>query len=660
MRTCSSTELRRQVRIRLTRSTVVASILIFACLPAQSAAHTFVVNSTADTHDANLGDGICDDGTGACTLRAAAEEAVQAPPPPPSCSIMDEPAVITIAVTGTIVLTTPVSFVSGFCVFSLTINGPGSAKLTISGGGLEFAGRMFGIDIELTGATITNAPIGLNLFGSQDSSSYVLHDVAVTSNGVGIQLEHVEILHMSDSLVTHNIADGLTGNVSVVAGIVRSRIESNGGGGMIVGPFILTISDSIISNNGGPGIETGGAEEPDVRISRSTIDGNGGVGVITNGSATRIVETTISNNRGGGARFRLIGVEQREGQIAIINSTVSGNQTPGDGGGLRLFSLSNHVMEIRNVTITDNVAGVDADRIGTGGGIWVDDGVSVTIANTILSGNRDGSGGAPDCSGTLTSGGYNFIGDITGCNLSGATPLDTFESDPLLGPLEDNGGPTSTHALLFGSPAIDAGDPAGCTDDAGAPLTIDQRGVPRPQFGRCDVGAYEFACGNGVVDLGEECDDGNAIDTDGCSANCLPNHPPSCARAFASPSRLWPPNGRFADVQIEGVTDVDNDHVTINITGVTQDEPVQTAADRNCPDASGIGSAVAHLRAKRRPTGDGRIYRVSFRADDGHLGTCTGTANVCVPHDLGRGARCVEGETVADSTRCGPMHGIVR
>src|SRR6266404_9336177 len=147
MRTCSSAGLRRQVHFRLTRSTAVASMLILACLPVQSAAHTFVVNSTADTHDANPGDGICDDGTGACTLRAAAEEAVQAPPPPPSCAVMDEPAVITIAVTGTIVLTTPVSFVSGFCVFSLTINGPGSAQLTISGGGLEFAGQMHGISI---------------------------------------------------------------------------------------------------------------------------------------------------------------------------------------------------------------------------------------------------------------------------------------------------------------------------------------------------------------------------------------------------------------------------------------------------------------------------------------------------------------------------------
>ena len=79
-----------------------------------------------------------------------------------------------------------------------------------------------------------------------------------------------------------------------------------------------------------------------------------------------------------------------------------------------------------------------------------------------------------------------------------------------------------------GSPAIDAGNPSGCRDFAGELITTDQRGVARPQGAACDIGAYEFACGNGVVDLGEQCDDGNGVNGDGCSSACrIENRPPN-------------------------------------------------------------------------------------------------------------------------------------
>ena len=89
----------------------------------------------------------------------------------------------------------------------------------------------------------------------------------------------------------------------------------------------------------------------------------------------------------------------------------------------------------------------------------------------------------PDCRGTLTSLGHNLIGDDTGCGFAPVTG-DLVNSVPLLGLLRDNGGPTFTHALLPGSPAIDAGDDARCP-------STDQRGVPRPQGAACDIGAYE-------------------------------------------------------------------------------------------------------------------------------------------------------------------------
>jgi hypothetical protein len=91
----------------------------------------------------------------------------------------------------------------------------------------------------------------------------------------------------------------------------------------------------------------------------------------------------------------------------------------------------------------------------------------------------------------MTSKGYNLSSDST-CNFSGAGDLNN--TNPMLGPLQNNGGPTATMALLSGSPAIDAGNPTGCTDGQGHLLKTDQRGRPRPDtedISGCDMGAYE-------------------------------------------------------------------------------------------------------------------------------------------------------------------------
>src|SRR6185295_4239186 len=88
---------------------------------------------------------------------------------------------------------------------------------------------------------------------------------------------------------------------------------------------------------------------------------------------------------------------------------------------------------------------------------------------------------------------YNLIETTAGCSFTGSV-VNTYSGvDPNLGPLQDNGGPTQTFALLPGSVAIDTGNPAGCTDNLGATLTTDQRGFPRPINGRCDMGAYEYS-----------------------------------------------------------------------------------------------------------------------------------------------------------------------
>ena len=126
--------------------------------------------------------------------------------------------------------------------------------------------------------------------------------------------------------------------------------------------------------------------------------------------------------------------------------------------------------------------------------------------------------------------------------------------------------------------------------------------------------------------------------------------PPLCTHAKAHPQRLWPPDHKLADVKIVGVTDPDSRKVTLTVTHVTQDEPVGCIARRGsrdyCEDDDETRGcrhttpdAVIHrdghvaLRAERRGHGNGRVYHITFQADDGAGGQCTGQVTVCVPHD---------------------------
>jgi predicted outer membrane repeat protein len=182
----------------------------------------------------------------------------------------------------------------------------------------------------------------------------------------------------------------------------------------------------------------------------------------------QVIDSTLSgnsSNEGGAIR--------NSGTQTLENSTISENNAPRGGA---IFNAG--TMMTTNSTLSANYA---AD----GGAIYVETGV-VTVTNTIIANSSLGG----DCSGPITDGGHNISSDDT-CGLdpaNGSMP----NTDPLLGPLQDNGGPTWTHALLPGSPAIDAGDDPQC------PIT-DQRGVPRPLDGDgdgvavCDIGSFEAA-----------------------------------------------------------------------------------------------------------------------------------------------------------------------
>jgi hypothetical protein len=104
-------------------------------------------------------------------------------------------------------------------------------------------------------------------------------------------------------------------------------------------------------------------------------------------------------------------------------------------------------------------------------------------------------------------------------------------------------------------------------------------------------------------------------------------------------------------VSIAGVVDPDGDPVTLSVTGITQDEPVQgQGSGDTCADATGVGSEAASLRAERSGSGDGRVYHIGFMAEDGRGGRCSGEVIVCVPHDRNRA--CVDQGKLFDSTSC--------
>ena len=214
--------------------------------------------------------------------------------------------------------------------------------------------------------------------------------------------------------------------------------------------------------------------------------------VYSDGISMTIRDSLFQKNRAGDQGGAMIA---SGGSQVISNVTFSGNLSDSFGGAL---VIEDGEVTLNNVTMTGNVADADnsEDPDDDGGAIYNDgaDAADVTIVNSIIAGNRDLSGGGPDCAGTgenvFTSLGFNLIGRKTACTF-GRRRGDGF-GNPGLAPLRDNGGFTKTHALKRRSKAVNGG--SGATPGSASPKACekrDQRGVKRPQGRRCDIGAYE-------------------------------------------------------------------------------------------------------------------------------------------------------------------------
>jgi hypothetical protein len=296
--------------------------------------------------------------------------------------------------------------------------------------------------------------------------------------GFGGGIANFAVLIINNSMISSNTSPGDGGGIISVSASSASAPPSS-----------LTLNNVLVSSNtvtlptgdgGGISVESGGPSRATATINNSTISGNsageGGAGFGNFSAESTLTNVTISGNTvtsssgGGGGIFNSIEVSNSmvPGLTTVINSTISSNSSPTGGG-------------VRNSTSSP--------------------GNMLILRNTLLANNT-----AQNCSVTagLTSQGSNLSSDGT-CASVFTQPGDLNNANPVLGPLQNNGGFASTQALLAGSQAIDAVTASNCP-----PPATDQRGITRPQGARCDIGAFEVLSasrilgdinGDGLVDI---------------------------------------------------------------------------------------------------------------------------------------------------------------
>ena len=282
-----------------------------------------------------------------------------------------------------------------------------------------------------------------------------------------------------------------------ISGLAIGNGSANAGGGIFSGQgSTLTLNDVLVSANAagsGGGIFAFGSM---TTITNSTISGNTGNGATGGGgirsfSTLVLTNSTVSGNSviGGGTG----GGIATDSNLTITSSTISGNQLPNSGGNFNGIGggiyINGGKTTIVNSTITANT--ISRDGAG-GGGIY---GGNVTLRNTIVALNTK-LGAANDIQGTVALQGFNILGNSSGATISSQQPNDQIgvSADQLnLGPLQDNGGPTFTHALLGNSVALERGNSSGSTtDQRGLPRPVDSPKIANADGGDgSDIGAYE-------------------------------------------------------------------------------------------------------------------------------------------------------------------------
>jgi hypothetical protein len=410
---------------------------------------------------------------------------------------------ITFKVTGTIQLARALPNLSS----NIDMQGPGAGSLTVrrnTGG----AYRIFTVDrgatVVLSGLTITNGySSGLDSAGISNRGTLILNDSTVSYNysegGVyiaGTGIENTGTLTLNSSTISNNYSDsgfGIlnSGILTLNNSTVRDNYSDYLGGGIST-QGTLTLNSSTVSNNycndSGDGIVNGGT----MTLNYSTVSGNRGGSYpstpgISNYGTALLNSSTVSGNDAGIVNY----------DTALLNSsTVSGN-----GAGLRAGGITNVAYNrdatviLLNSTIANNTVSSSertSSQIYTGQQSGGTGRATVQFRNTIISGGGERPNFFADAGGTFVTEGHNLSNDASG-DLN--PELDDLPStDPLLGPLQDNGGPTFTHALLEGSPAIDAGDNTDAPD-------WDQRGegFPRIVNKTIDIGAYEVQDDGGAL-----------------------------------------------------------------------------------------------------------------------------------------------------------------
>ncbi len=400
---------------------------------------------------------------------------------------------------------------------------------TVSGNSVAGNGFGGGIDnrtgtLAVNASTVSGNSVGSGQFGggggiSTGGGVFVLNSSLIADNhvqattgggsGDGGGLALAGTITITDSTISGNTAGRFGGGIDILepfpsnyqVSVTRSVIRGNqadSAGGLYSSGGTVTIDHTIVSGNSaaigrGSGVVNGLDER--MTITDSLISDNTGGSGIENFSQLTLSGSTIAGNStpsvGGGLLLE-------DGTAGVVNCTFSGNRAGQSGGGIWMFGDpppvgGNGVLELTSVTITQNVAeGVSSSLIG-GGGLAAPRtpraNTRVTVRNTLIAGNLTASVG-PDVFGYVDSLGYNLVGEVE--DSRGWASTDSLGHtyaplDPMLGPLQDNGGPTPTHALLAGSPAIETGDYRLLE-------TPDQRGTIRLHNGinpPVDIGAFD-------------------------------------------------------------------------------------------------------------------------------------------------------------------------